>query len=358
MTGSQGPAGPGVDAGPGAVGAVYIMSNDAAHNEVWALARNADGSLADVWAFSTGGAGTGASLGDQSAVFLDSAAKHVFAVNAGSNTISMLAIQSDGGLALTGTPATSGGVKPISITEHGGTVYVLNAGDATNAPSVVGFTASSSGLTANGVSLALSTAVSATAAAAQISFTPDGKHLVVTEKGTGMIDTYEVGNTGVATGPQSQMSAGGASSTPYGFAFSANGTLLVTEAAGAVSAYTISSTGALTAATTSASTHQAAPCWMAAGGTWGWAINAGSDSVTGYNVAADGTVTLTVASGIAAATANKPLDAALSADGKFLYVIDANDRALSTYAIETDGSLKRMPDFLGLPASVEGIAAE
>ena len=125
-----------------------------------------------------------------------------------------------------------------------------------------------------------------------------------------------------------------------------------------MSAYTIGSDGALTTITSSAATHQAAPCWMAAGGGWGWAINAGSDSITGYTVGAGGAIPLTVASGVAATTANKPLDAALSSDGKYLYVIDSNDHSLSTYAVEADGSLKRQPDVLGLPATAEGLAVD
>ncbi len=356
--GSQGPTGPGADAGPSVVGAVYVTSNDSSHNEVWAFARSSDGSLSDPWAFATGGTGTGAGLADQGAVFLDATSKRVFAVNAGSNTVSMFAIETDGSLSLVGTPAPSGGVAPISVTENNGVVYVLNAGDATHAPNISGFSAGADGLASSSVSVGLSTTVSSLAAAAQIAFTPDGKHLVVTEKGTGEIDTYEVDAAGVATGPQNQVAAGGAGATPYGFAFSENGTLLVTEAAGAVSAYTISANGALTATTSSLSTHQAAPCWMAAGGSWGWAINAGSDSVTGYSVASDGTLALTASSGVAASTANKPLDAALSSDGAFLYVLDSNDHAISTYAIATDGTLTRHPDVIGLPAAAEGIAAE
>lgn len=356
--GSAGPQGSGAPPGPTVAGAVYVSSNDSGHNEVWAFARNSDGSLSDPWAFATGGAGTGAGLGDQGSVFLDAAAKRVFVVNAGSNTVSMFAIEDDGSLTLLGTPADSGGTKPISVTEHGGIAYVLNAGDATHAPSIAGFTATATGLTSNTVSLTLSTLVASSANAAQLSFTPDGKHLIATEKGTGMIDSYEVDATGIATGPHSQVAAGGATATPYGFAFSGNGTLLVTEAAGAVSAYTISASGALTATTTSLSTHQAAPCWMAAGDTWGWAINAGSDSVTGYNVAADGTLTLTKSTGVAASTANKPLDAALSSDGKFLYVLDSVDHAISTYEIAADGSLARRHDVIGLPATAIGLAAD
>jgi len=355
--GSAGPQGSGAPPGPTVAGAVYVSSNDSGHNEVWAFARNSDGSLSDPWAFSTGGAGTGAGLGDQGSVFADAAAKRVFVVNAGSNTVSMFAIEDDGSLTLLGT-ADSGGTKPISVTEHGGFVYVLDAGDATHAPNIAGFTASATGLTSNAVSLTLSTLVASSANAAQLSFTPDGKHLIATEKGTGMIDSYEVDATGIATGPHSQLAAGGATATPYGFGFSGNGTLLVTEAAGAVSAYTISASGALTATTTSLSTHQAAPCWMAAGDTWGWAINAGSDSVTGYNVAADGTLTLTKSSGVAASTANKPLDAALSSDGKFLYVLDSVDHAISTYEIAADGSLARRHDVIGLPATAVGLAAD
>ncbi|HEY3807786.1 MAG TPA: beta-propeller fold lactonase family protein [Kofleriaceae bacterium] len=355
-TGPQGPAGSNSE-GPAIVGAVYVASNDPAHNEVWAFARRADGSLVDPWAFSTGGAGTGASLSDQGSVFLDAATKQVFVVNAGTNTIAMLAIQADGSLALAGTPAPSGGVNPVSVTEHGGIVYVLNAGDPSHAPNVAGFTVGATGLASNSVSLALSTASSATAAVAQLSFTPDGNHLVATEKGTGEIDTYEVDASGVATGPHSQLSAGGAASTPYGFAFDTSDTLLVTEAAGAVSAYKVSDTGELTATTTSASTHQAAPCWMAAGNGWGWAINAGGDSVTGYSVAGDGTIALTAPTGVAAGTANKPLDAALSSDGAFLYVLDSTDHAISNYEVGASGALTRLPDFLGLPAAAEGIAA-
>lgn len=63
-------------------------------------------------------------------------------------------------------------------------------------------------------------------------------------------------------------------------------------------------------------------------------------------------------SGSWVASVNKPLDAAVSSDGKFLYVIDANDHALSTYAVNADGSLTRHPDVLGLPASAEGLAAD
>jgi 6-phosphogluconolactonase len=361
-TGSGGPEGPQGPAGSNAtgsddaiVGAVYLTSNDSAHNEVWALGRRADGSLVEPWAFATGGIGTAASLADQGAIFLDAAANEIFAVNAGNNTVSMLQIESDGSLTLVGAVA-SGGTMPVSVTENNDVVYVLNAGDATHAPAIAGFDVGASGLTSNSVSLALSTNAAASAAVAQISFTPDGKHLVATEKGTGKLDTYEVGSAGVATGPQPQTAAGGSTSTPYGFAFSGS-TLLVTEAAGAVSSYAISSTGALTAATASASTHQAAPCWMVTVANWGWAINAGSDTITGYTVATDGTISLIASSGVAATTANKPLDAAASADGKFLYVLDSTDHAISSYAIDADGTLTRMPDFVGLPQFAEGLAA-
>ena len=76
-----------------------------------------------------------------------------------------------------------------------------------------------------------------------MSFDPRGGTLVVTEKATNLIDTYEVdGETGLATGPNPQASAG---TTPFGFAFDRRGHLIVSEAFGgaadqsAVSSYEV-----------------------------------------------------------------------------------------------------------------------
>lgn len=352
------PGQPGAPADAGSiVGAVYTTSNDPNGNEVFVYARRDDGSLGFVWSFWTGGAGTGAGLGDQGALAFDPSSNTFFAVNAGDNSISALALQSDGSLKLL-SHVPSGGATPISITVSQGIAYALNAGASpadggTVDANISGFKLDNGALTplANQV-WPLSAPLPGPA---QIQFSPDGKFLVVSEKGTSMLDVYAVDPQGNSTGPTSIASAGG---TPFGFAFSADGHLLVTEAGpNAVSSYTLSGAGVLTAATSSSPTHGIAPCWMAASGAYGYAVNAHSNSVTGYQVAADGSLTPLDADGITGTVGDVPLDDAVSADGNFLYVLNSRDHTLSSFAIGSDGSLSKKPDLQGLPATAAGLVA-
>src|SRR5437667_437783 len=65
---------------------------------------------------------------------------------------------------------------------------------------------------------------------AQVGFSRDGSTLVVTERGTDSIVVFPVGGEGVLGEPRAHASSG---PTPYGFAFTRSGTLVVTEAFGA-----------------------------------------------------------------------------------------------------------------------------
>src|SRR5439155_473770 len=67
---------------------------------------------------------------------------------------------------------------------------------------------------------------------AQVSFSPDGRRLVVTEKNTNQLDVYAVDANGVASGPTTTASAGG---TPFGFSFGHRNELFVSEATGSAS---------------------------------------------------------------------------------------------------------------------------
>src|SRR5436190_16556477 len=176
-------------------GAVYTLTNQVAGNAVAVFTRGADGRLAAAGTVATGGAGTGASLGSQSAVSLSDDGRRLFAVNAGSNDVSVFAV-SPAGLALASRTA-AGGTLPISLTVHGNVLYVLNAGGSGN---ISGFTAGTSGdLTPiAGATLPLS---GSTVGPADVQFSPDGRHLVVTEKNTNLLDVYAVDASGVAAGP-------------------------------------------------------------------------------------------------------------------------------------------------------------
>src|SRR5437899_2455341 len=107
-------------------GAVYALTNVAGGNAVAMYSRGADGRLSWSGSVSTGGAGTGASLGSQGALALSDDGRWLFAVNAGSNDVSAFRV-TPRGIELTGRVA-SGGIRPISVTVHGDVLYVLNAG--------------------------------------------------------------------------------------------------------------------------------------------------------------------------------------------------------------------------------------
>jgi DNA-binding beta-propeller fold protein YncE len=89
---------------------------------------------ADTATQATGGLGSGAGLGSQGAVTLSRDGRFVFVVNAGDHTVATFALHG-GALELKST-VDSGGLHPISVTEHDGLVYVLNDGGDGN---VAGF---------------------------------------------------------------------------------------------------------------------------------------------------------------------------------------------------------------------------
>src|SRR5579862_1879574 len=115
-----GPAAASADGGHGRHHArdyVYLDDNPKAANTIAGFARNADGSLSALPGspFAAGGVGVGASLGSQGAIQVTDDGRFLLAVDAGSNQISVLAINDDGSLApVAGSPFASGGVEPNS----------------------------------------------------------------------------------------------------------------------------------------------------------------------------------------------------------------------------------------------------
>src|SRR3954469_21294097 len=107
-------------------GAVFTQDNDPAGNAVQMFERTADGTLSSGRSFPTGGAGQSTLGGRQGAVELSDDERYVYAVNAGSNTITTFRVMRDGLENLGSVP--SGGVTPTSIDEQSGRVYVLNSG--------------------------------------------------------------------------------------------------------------------------------------------------------------------------------------------------------------------------------------
>lgn len=352
-----------------ATGAVYVQTNDASANQVVAFRRTANGQLAPLGSFATGGRGTGMPrLGSQGPMILSDDDQRLFVANVGSSEITSFAV-TDAGLTMIGKVA-SGGTMPFSIALRGNLLYVLNAGSraAAAAANITAFTVGAGGTLTPiaGSARPLSTAYPEPA---QVSFSPDGATLVVTEKMTGKIDTYTVGANGLATGPVVHASNG---QTPFGFDFTSRGVFVVTEAfdaapgQAAASSYSLAGAGGFQLLSGSVKNTEAEVCWavISEDDRFAYVTNFGTGTLSSYRVAADGRLTLLQA--IAGRTSQTlgPRDADLSAGGRYLYVLDIGftDRAtqaVNAFEVQADGGLRKvgaypLPQFY---AAAAGLAA-
>ncbi|HYL55173.1 MAG TPA: beta-propeller fold lactonase family protein [Gemmatimonadales bacterium] len=329
--------------------AVYTLTNQVAGNAVAVFNRAADGTLTAAGTVATGGTGTGAGLGSQGAVALSDDGQLLFAVNAGSNDVSVFTVGSAGLSLASVTP--SGGTLPISLSVHGNVLYVLNAGGNGN---ISGFSVSSGGTLAPiaGSTQPLS---GTNVGPAEVAFSPDGRQLVVTEKNTNLLDVYAVDANGAASGRTSVASAGG---TPFGFSFGLRNELFVSEATGSASSYVLGA-GPLSLASGVVSTHQGAPCWAVVtnDGRFGFTGN-GAGSVSAFTIAPDGSISLVDASGASAVISGGVNDIALSGNSGYLYVLQTGGvQAIHAFRIQSDGHLVALGPVTGLPTGTRGLAA-
>lgn len=337
-------------------GAVYTMTNDAGGNEIVIFLRADDGSLTAAGSVATGGLGTGMGLGNQGGVILSQGHRWLFAVNAGSNEVSVLRVTKDG-LELVDT-VSSGGELPVSLTSYKDLLYVLNAGGDGN---IAGFRVSPHGqLTLIGGSTQPLSQAGGTGAA-QISFDLRGDVLVVTEKATSQIVTYTVDKFGVASGPMAHASSG---ATPFGFDFGLRGQFFVSEAGGdapnsAVSSYQLSPDGSITVISASVPTGRPSACWLVVtnNGRFAFTTNTGDNSLSTFGIGFDGMIDLRDTAEVPAGTA--PLDFDLTINSKFLYALNSGNGGISGFRVESDGSLTPIATGVGpgsLP-SANGMAA-
>jgi 6-phosphogluconolactonase len=345
------------DDGPGAV---YVMTNQPSGNSVGVLHRDADGRLTFVSTVATGGkgAGTGADpLGSQGALTLSRDHRLLFAVNAGSDSLSVFAVLGDHLKLL--DKAASGGTMPVSVTTRGELVYVLNAGGT---PNISGFIVEPEihqlvplpGSTQN-------LPGGAGAGPAQVSFSPDGRFLVVTEKSTNMIDTFAVKH-GIAQPGVSFASNG---TTPFGFSFGHDNIVIISDAAGgpggtsALSSYEVESNGTFELITPALGDTQQAACWVVVprNGRFAYTANTASNTISSYAVAPDGSLALLNTEAASTGAGSVPIDMALSANSGFLYVREGGNGMVEGFRIEVDGSLTPVTSVSGVPSGAQGIAA-
>jgi 6-phosphogluconolactonase (cycloisomerase 2 family) len=342
-----------------AAGAVYTLTNSSSGNAVMMFNRSSNGQLALGGSFSTGGTGSGAGLGSEGAVILDTSNRFLFAVNAGSNNISVFSV-SFSGLALVGA-TSSYGKNPISLTSFGNLLYVLNDGGAVgDTDTLAGFTVDANGNLHNisqGIPLS-----AASVGPAEVSFSPEGNQLVVTEKNTNKVDVFTLDSMGNVTGMKVMASA---AETPFGFAFGKRDVLIVSDAegsatnAGAVSSYFLAEDGSHSIVTGSAADHQTAPCWITVtnDGLYAYTTNTDSGTVSSYSVGFAGTLTLMNQTAANVGSTSAPIDMAISNDARSLYVLGPGAGVIKGFGLGVNGSLTSQTSVSGLPASASGLAA-
>jgi 6-phosphogluconolactonase len=336
-----------------AMGAVYMQSNDRDGNQLMAFHRDATGALSGANTQHTGGFGDGTPhLPSQGSVMLTEDGRHLLLTNNGSGDVSLFNID-DAGPRLTQTVAT--GAAPTSVTERDGLVYVLN----TEEPSLAGFRLDRSGLEHIADPMRIP---AADADPAQIGLSPDGTTLVVTERGANAIATYPVDERGHLGEPHMQASSG---QTPYGFAFTEDGALVVAEAFGAAQGQAAASSyvqrGAdITPMSRSVGNGHSEICWAVVSNDsrYVYTTNFGDSSVSRYAIGADGSLTLDdpmAGVGIDGHTGLR--DEGMTDDGRFLYAIDADSQRVFGWSVGSGGALSPLGSWDGLPKAVAGLAA-
>ena len=332
---------------------LYTETNEAGSNQIYYYQVDNDGSLSFQGAVSSGGLGTGAGLGSQGAVTLSEDHEWLFAVNAGSNTVSSFKVGHDGSISLAHTE-NSYGKMPVSVSLHDNLLYVLNFGS----DNIHGFRVGSDGSLTHieGSTKPLS---GTSVVAPQIAFTPSGNWLIITEKATNRISSFKVKGDGSVASDVVTASTG---QTPFGFDFGRDDVMVVSNAAGgaagagSATSYRISANGAPHAVNGAIANGQGAPCWVATTkfGRFAFVSNTGSNSISSYYIAPGGYLLLVDKA--AAPTDNMPTDIVVAKNNYHVFALTSHSGTIGEYHRKFFGGLERTGSVSGLPVPTTGLA--
>ncbi|MFL6161769.1 MAG: lactonase family protein [Jatrophihabitantaceae bacterium] len=322
-------------------GYVWVMSNQETGNSVTTFTRSYEGELTRKGTYVTGGLGAGKSydleaasdpLVSQGALILSDDKRFLFAVNAGSDEVSVLRIDGEALTAVDRVP--SGGVRPVSLTTHGNLLYVVNAGGLPpNEPPAPDATISGWWVGEDGTLTPIEGSTKpllggSAAGPSQIQFSPDGRFLVTPERQTNIIDVFPVDANGVAGDPVKNISAGAG---PFTATFTGD-VLLVCEIIGvnftygSASTYRINDDGTLTTISAAVNTTERTACWTVNGiidPSVTYVANNQSGTISAFRFDENGAITSFPEDGHLASARENHLtqDLAISADGRFLFVL-------------------------------------
>jgi hypothetical protein len=325
-------------------GAVFVQSDNPAGNAIAVYDRDSRGTLSAAGTYATGGDGGVLQgsvvdhLASQNSLVYDAQVGELFAVNAGSNTVSVFDV--DGDRLHLRQVLSSGGTFPASIAVHGDLVYVLNA---TGGGEIQGFRLAGGGslqpIPGSGRSLGLNAAATPqyVTTPGDIAFSPDGSQLLVTTKAnTNAIDVFGVDRFGLPSATPVVNSEPG--DVPFSIAFGAGNQVDVGEAGtNAVGSFALRGNGTLTPLS-SVPTGGAATCWLVADGSALFAGNAGSATESSVLSSWSGALSLTATTSTDAGT----VDAATSPSGRYLYVQTGANGIVDEFAVGFGGSLAKV----------------
>lgn len=343
--------------------AVFVQTNDPTGNEIVAYRRGPGGALHEAGSFPTGDLGGIAKgavsdpLASQGSLTYDRRHSLLFAVNAGSDTITVFEV--DGVHLDRVQTLPSRGRFPASIAVHQRLVYVLNAGSHGK---VFGYRIGEGRLhplegSARSLGLSNTNPPDFESSPGQVGFSPDGRELIVTTKGNGTIEVFRIRANGR---PSARSVSTPNDGVPFAFLFDPAGRLLVAEAAGALTAYQLHQDRSLSVVS-SVPNGQIATCWIVSAKGYLFVSNTGSDTLSGYAQAPDGTLSLTTSSGIAALTDAGPIDMAVTRSESILFLQNGADQTIQSFRVRANGTLRLLETTPGPPATngvpFEGIVA-
>ena len=347
-------------------GAVFAMTNETDDNRIITYKRAANGALTRVGSVSTRGHGIGTDLDTQGGLVLSSDHRFLYAVNAGSDDVTVFSVD---GTQLTFLQRAYAGDQPNSLTLHGDLLYVLNGSVAGNG--IRGFRVASNG-TLTPLPDSFRELSSPIAVPGQVEFSPDGRVLLVTHKTTNellspkdAIDAFRVRADGSASLMPRRNASNGL--RPFSLAFRKDGTLVVVEAfnaapgRSAASSYRLSARGRLKVIDGSVRNRETDTCWIVItpDGRSAFVANFGSGTISSYKLNSEGKLRLIDGRAAFLGDMSQPVDLALSADGQYLYLLLRGTGGVAVFRVR-GGSLRPLGTVTGgLPVAdgASGLAA-
>jgi len=331
-------------------------------NELKVFRRSATGELTLERTLSLGGRGIQVlsdTIPASNALFLSANGRWLFAVNAGSDEISVLRVDADGPRLLGRFP--SGGSLPVSVAVSHNRVFVAHCGGS---GSIAGFRLGLDGTLTpipDSVRSLSNGGQGASTTPATVQFTPDGTRLVVAEADGDALSLFSIGADGK---PSAATVFSVPGTTPTGIAFAKDRFLIVAEAAGdRIGEGTVSSFELLPSGcrpiSRSLATTQTATCWVAVERTGSFAYFANYEdfNLSTFGVGSDGALTLVEARAADLGENGSPTDLAISRDNRWLYVLCDTRNSVIALGIGAKGALKRIGEFFGAPKGSVGMVA-